>query len=60
MNEENGELRVKVARLEEQVRAADKALTVAQDMHHFMWALLLNFIGTVIGIGIGLLALLRH
>jgi hypothetical protein len=59
VSDENGELRIKVARLEEMVKAADKALTVATEMRHFVWGLMLNLLISLVGLIIGVMALYR-
>jgi hypothetical protein len=48
---------VRIARLEEKLKAADKALTVATDLHRFMLPLLINTLLSVSAVAISIFVL---
>lgn len=51
------EMKVQLAAMDEQLKAAAQALILARDMRQFMWALMLNLVVGVGGLVIGTIAL---
>jgi hypothetical protein len=54
------DLEIKVRGLESELKSAADALKLARDNHSLWLIILFNSVGTVIGIAVGLAALLKH